>query len=120
VEKRFDREEMEGNTRSYSDIESDEDYQEFAVKTQVHRRRHGINQTQFESFRKQVKRNSLQLEDREIELMFDSLGKIDSLTQFKHSLYQNSKDEAYNDCMDENILRGLQKLVRRKPKHKIL
>jgi hypothetical protein len=52
--------------------------------------------------------------------MFDSLGKIDSLTQFKHSLYQNSKDEAYNDCMDENILRGLQKLVRRKPKHKIL
>ena len=76
VEKRFNRKEVEGNTCSYSDGESDADYKEFAVKTQVRRR----NQTQFESFRKQVKRNSLQFEEREIELIYDSLGKIDSLT----------------------------------------
>lgn len=45
VEKRFNRKEVEGNTCSYSDGESDADYKEFAVETQVRRRRHGKNQT---------------------------------------------------------------------------
>ena len=35
---------------------------------------------QFLNFKKKIKRNSIQFNDREIALMFDSLGKIDALT----------------------------------------